>query len=373
VPALHLLQVQKNWIPCYITIRKARGDLNKTTGVAMNNSKGNQNQPRPRVSDLSSPPVRSRTTAPSTDRDKSQDRPVPAESRVDMPANSSTVPAPKLKTTGSPPPANGLPTHRASRVQNQRNLSDLLYQSPGTWSNREAIQDVIGKRVLNASKSMETRNFQRVGKLDLEHMAEAYDAMFLDGLCLPLARSYGLTFRLSSRMTRAGGKTTRTIYRGPSSKAGRTHYEIALSTSLLFQSFRKPGDSIRVCGYDCQDRLTAMQRIVEHEMIHLCEMLAWIHSDCSAGRFQSIARNMFGHTEHRHELITQQERAAKEFNVRAGAHVAFLHEGKTLHGIVNRITRRATILVEDPTGERYSNGRHYLKYYVPIQQLRPIT
>jgi hypothetical protein len=260
-----------------------------------------------------------------------------------------------------------------SRLDYQRGLAELLSRTSAAWANREAIQQHIGNKILSVSKSMENRNFQRVAKQDLERMAEAYDELFLGGLCLPLARSYGLSFRLSSRMTRAGGKTTRTVYRPTRTQPGKTHYEIALSTSLLFQSFRKPNDMIRVCGYDCQDRLTAMQRIVEHELIHLCEMLAWIQSDCSANRFQSIARNLFGHTEHRHELITQQERAAKEFNIRAGAHVVFRFEGKTLHGIVNRITRRATILVEDARGERYSNGKRYLKYYVPIQQLRPLA
>lgn len=220
---------------------------------------------------------------------------------------------------------------------------------------------------------MDSRNFQKVSRQDLERMAEAYDEMFFAGLCLPLARSYGLSFRLSSRMTRAGGKTTRTIYRATRSTPSTTHYDIALSTSLLFQSFRKENETIRVCGQLCSDRLTAMQRIVEHEMIHLCEMLAWIHSDCSANRFQSIARNMFGHTEHRHELITQQERAAKEFNIRSGTRVAFKVDGVVLIGIVNRITRRATVLVEAPNGERYSDGKRYLKYYVPIQQLRPIA
>jgi len=263
--------------------------------------------------------------------------------------------------------------HSTNRVDYQRSLAELLFRAPGNWSHRDRIQHQIGSKILSSSRAIESRNFQRVSKQDLENMAEAYDELFFSGLCLPLAKSYGLSFRLSSRMTRAGGKTTRTIYRGTRSKPGRTHYEIALSTSLLFQSFRKPNDSIRVCGHVCNDRLTAMQRIVEHEMIHLCEMLAWIHSDCSANRFQSIAHNMFGHTEHRHELITQQERAAKEFNIRSGAHVAFQHEGQLLHGIVNRITRRATILVEDVRGDRYSNGKRYLKYYVPIQQLRPIT
>ena len=272
-----------------------------------------------------------------------------------------------------PTPQSTVPVAAApSRQEYQRKLAELLYRPHTAWTHRDSWQKKIGKRVLESSKAMETPNFQRVAKRDLECMAEAYDQQFLSGLCLPLARSYGLSFRLSSRMTRAGGKTTRTIFRGTRTKPSSTHFEIALSTSLLFQSFRKPGDSIRVCGHECCDRLTAMQRIVEHEMIHLCEMLAWIQSDCSAGRFQSIARKLFGHTEHRHELITQQERAAKEFNIRAGARVAFPFEGTTLRGVVNRITRRATILVEDLRGVRYSNGKRYLKYYVPIHQLRPI-
>ena len=330
----------------------------------MNNSKGSPREPRKRISDLSSPVARN-VAPPKISPPKA----APGKIAPPKAAPSKSVPvqanlrAPFLRVP---------PSSSTSRVENQRNLGELLYQSPGAWANRRSIQQSIGKQILN-SKSMEARNFARVSKQDLENMAEAYDALFFKGLCLPLARSYGLTFRLSSRMTRAGGKTTRTINRGTRSRPGKTHYEIALSTSLLFQSFRQPGDTIRVCGDDCPDRLTAMQRIVEHELVHLSEMLAWIHSDCSANRFQSIARNMFGHTEHRHELITQQERAAKEFNIKAGTHVAFQYEGKLLHGIVNRITRRATILVEDPRVTRYSNGQRYLKYYVPIQQLRPIS
>jgi hypothetical protein len=343
---------------------KTRISLIKETEVTVSDSQGNENLNRRRVSDLAPsyaavPQKGQKGQAPTGSFALNKARIEPSASA----ASKQNVPQPHLLVLPS----------ATSRAVLQRSLAELLFRTPGTWADRENIQQRIGTSVLRVSKSMETRNFHRVGKQDLESMAEAYDELFFQGLCLPLARSYGLSFRLSARMTRAGGKTTRTIYRGTRSKPSRTHYEIAISTSLLFQSFRKPNDSIRVCGHDCIDRLTAMQRIVEHEMIHLCEMLAWIQSDCSASRFQSIARNMFGHTEHKHELITQQERAAKEFNIRAGANVAFPFEGRLLHGVVNRITRRATILVEDPRGERYSNGKRYLKYYVPIQQLRPIT
>jgi len=38
-------------------------------------------------------------------------------------------------------------------------------------------------------------------------------------------------------------------------------------------------------------------------------------------------------------------------------------------GTVNRITKRATVLVEDPEGEPYSDGKRYRKYLVPLQLL----
>ncbi len=362
-----LLQVRSFGNPCYIgsaehEIQDFRGFQNG--GNPVTQQRGNPKTNRKRVSDLAAPPaprspqqnVRSQTGIPTS-----------GQIRTDR-AASGAIPSPHLLLPKSTVP----PASTPSRLDYQRSLAELLTRPKAEWQNRDSCQEAIGKSILFASKAMESRNFQRIAKQDLERMAEAYDSQFFKGLCLPLARSYGMSFRLSSRMTRAGGKTTRTVFRGTRSKPSRTQYEIALSTSLLFQSFRKPGDSIRVCGHKCNDRLTAMQRIVEHEMIHLSEMLAWIQSDCSASRFQSIACNMFGHTEHRHELITQQERAAKEFNIRAGARVAFPYEGTILQGVVNRITRRATILVEDLRGVRYSNGKRYLKYYVPIHQLRPI-
>lgn len=296
---------------------------------------------------------------------------VPPESVPPSPRPGNVANAEGKKSTTWDPKVVGATV--ASRVERQKRLGELLYSSPHVWADKQRKQQIIADRVLSRSKAMKGRNFQSVARHDLELMAYLYDEQFLEGIALPLAESYGLSFRLSSRMTRAGGKTTRTVYPSTAGRPSRTHYEIALSTSLLFQSFRGTDDNIRVCGYDCRDRLTAMQRIVEHELIHLCEMLVWIQSDCSAGRFQSIAHGMFGHTEHRHELITQQQRAAKDYNIRAGNRVAFRFEGKTIVGVVNRITRRATILVEDSRGERFSDGKRYLKYYVPINQLRPIA
>jgi hypothetical protein len=41
-----------------------------------------------------------------------------------------------------------------------------------------------------------------------------------------------------------------------------------------------------------------------------------------------------------------------------------------MSGRVNRITRRATVLVPAPTGELFSDGKRYLRFYVPLEQLK---
>jgi hypothetical protein len=51
--------------------------------------------------------------------------------------------------------------------------------------------------------------------------------------------------------------------------------------------------------------------------------------------------------------------------------VTFLFEGRPLTGRVNRLTKRATVLVEDPEGESFSDGLRYRRYYVPIVHLQP--
>jgi hypothetical protein len=239
--------------------------------------------------------------------------------------------------------------------------------APEVYSARSRL---IQTTVLQHSRAMADENFSATSVADLRLMSELYDSIYFDSSCIALAKHYGMAFRWSSRMTRAGGKTTRTVRRATIRRAAEIHYEITLSSSLLFQTFQEDSRPIKVCGRPCHHRLEAMQRIVEHEAIHLAEMLVWIDSDCAAGRFQAIANRLFGHTEHRHELVTQRERAAKLFDIRVGSRVYFMHEGHPVQGIVNRITRRATVLVESPQGEMYTNHKRYLKYYIPITALK---
>lgn len=228
----------------------------------------------------------------------------------------------------------------------------------------------IHREVLCASRFITDRNFTRIGTEDLERLFDLYDAHFFDGRLRGLVdqQAHGaLSFRLSNRMTRVGGTTTR--YNRPRCPhcgcADAVSYEIAISSALLFQTFRGESRPIVINGIQCTDRLGALQRVFEHELIHLVEMLVWGESSCSAPRFQDLARRTFGHTGVTHSLVTSTETTMTRFGIRPGDRVAFEFEGTRWRGVVNRVHKRATVLVECERGTPYSDGRRYRKFYVP--------
>jgi hypothetical protein len=257
-----------------------------------------------------------------------------------------------------------------AKRMHQQCLKSIVSRDVLTESERRSMVYEIGQRVLARSRAMKNPNFTLTTGSDLTYMAELYDHFFYGGHCLALARHCGMKFRWSKRMTSTGGKTVRI---STTNHLGEEclRYEIVLSATLLFQTFADLRRPIRVTGLLCTNRLQAMQRILEHELIHLVEMLVWDESCCAAPRFQAIAGRLFGHTEHKHDLITQQERAASKFNVRIGSRVRFVVDGRLREGVVNRITRRATVLVKDDQGQLYDDGCRYAKFYVPISHLHP--
>jgi hypothetical protein len=74
-----------------------------------------------------------------------------------------------------------------------------------------------------------------------------------------------------------------------------------------------------------------------------------------------------------HDLVTPREAAGQAFGICVGDLVSFELDGVRHVGRVNRITRRATILVEDPRGVLYSDGKRYRTFYVPLPLLRKLT
>jgi hypothetical protein len=104
-------------------------------------------------------------------------------------------------------------------------------------------------------------------------------------------------------MTRTGGATTQ--YQAPN---GEVSYKPAIAISMLPDGFGETDRRVTVCGLECKDRLEALQRIFEHEMVRLAEQLCWGSSHCAAARFQDIAERSFLHRAYAHDLITRRER-----------------------------------------------------------------
>jgi hypothetical protein len=248
-----------------------------------------------------------------------------------------------------------------------RAFLELRYDADEIARRQRTIHDALRAD----SARIHTANFERLTTAELQMLFELYDRHFFEQRMQRFLQTTQtpLRFELSSRLTRSAGLTKR-FGRRPTGAAER--YEIVISTPLLFQTFQDVQRTVRVNGLVCADRLEALQRILEHELLHLAEMVAWGRSSCAAERFRSLAWNVFGHLETKHDLVTQHEVASEKFEVRVGDRVEFVFEGVRHRGILNRITRRATVLVENANGQLYGDGKRYAKYYVPLAQLKKV-
>lgn len=228
----------------------------------------------------------------------------------------------------------------------------------------------IEQRLLKSSANITSPMFRTLDAEDLQRLFEAYDELYFGGQLNRTLATTPLTFRVSPQMTKAGGKTSswRRNRRLPIERL-----EIAVSSTLLMQTFAdaQVDRTIYVTGLECHHRLDALMRVMEHELIHLAELLGWDTSSCTQDRFQTFAWQIFGHTDHRHALITPREQAAAA-GVVLGTRVRFEQDGRWLEGIVNRVTRRATVLVPSPDGELFSDGRTYDRFYVAVNMLEPV-
>ncbi len=272
------------------------------------------------------------------------------------------------------------PPHTPIASTARENLSRLLDALPYADDDRHPTR-VVRAACLRRAKFLTDPFFETLFVPDLELLFDLYDEHAFRGLlsrALPAGSPGRPNLRVSSRMTRTAGKTLhRHVRISPFSDRCASSLEIAISAPLLAAEIDTENGT-RVVGVLCHDRLAVLQRVFEHELIHA--LLFCLDSDvrCSRESFRSIAFGLFGHLESTHTLQLappawkRPEARAAAPNVRPGDRVRFDFRGTVREGLVNRITRRATVLVEDPAGRRYSDGVRYLKYYIPLGMLTVI-
>jgi hypothetical protein len=255
--------------------------------------------------------------------------------------------------------------------ERQAKLAALLFSAAEVARRSRRIYETM----LDQSPQIRVANFTVIGTDDLERLFGLYDREFFRGLLGEMLledRAHPMSFRLSRRLTRAAGQTMRQVRRVPvaGTMTERVDYEISVSTTLLFSTFQNVEREVIVGGLVCRSRLESLQRIFEHELLHLAEFLGWGRSNCRADNYHALSRRIFAHEGAFHDLVTPREQAIVAFGIRVGDRVSFEIDGAHHVGRVNRITRRATVLVEDPRGQVYSDGKRYLTFYVPLPLLR---
>lgn len=254
----------------------------------------------------------------------------------------------------------------------KQRLHDIVVNRKLTLPELDKRRTAVEELLLQSSKHVFARNFQSISSEDLGTLFQAIDELYFDGCITAVNERYAdrpLQFRLSTRMTSTGGTTTMRLRRGPRTNR---HFEIAVATTPLFETFRVE-ESTHVGGLLCHNRLEALQRIMEHEVVHLVELLLWEQSNCSAFRYKEMVGRLFGHSESNHRMLTPRDVARKRIGLKIGDRVIFEIDGHRLRGTINRISKRATVLVPSSAAGsiRFNDGNFYLKYYVPLHRLRP--
>ena len=137
---------------------------------------------------------------------------------------------------------------------------------------------------------------------------------------------------------------------------------------MTFEDIQRP---VVVCGLECRDRLHALQRIMEHEIVHLTELLVWGQIELCGTTIQGAVQNIFGHPSTKN---TTWSRRVNERQCSTASRWAIPWNSSLrqcgMSGAINRIHHRATVLVEASDGLPYSDGKRYKKFYVPLPMLK---
>ena len=184
--------------------------------------------------------------------------------------------------------------------------------------------------------------------------------------------AHPLTFRLSRRLVSPAGQTIRWVRRpsGQKRPAVKVEYEITISVTLLFNTFQEVDRPVTVGGLVCRDRVEALQRIFEHELLHLAEFLAWGRSNCRADNFHRLSRRIFAHEGAFHDLITPRSRRGQPTTSGSATACFSRSTAPSTQAASTASPAAPPSWSKIRAGSLFDDGKHYLTFYVPLPLLR---
>ena len=190
-------------------------------------------------------------------------------------------------------------------------------------------------------------------KRDLAFIFNLYDKHFFSEL---LSETVSVSFDLSTKYTKTPGMVKY------SAKANEA--KITVSIPLVFDAFIENHNGYHVNGIYCQCPIEAILRVLEHEIVHICEYIMYKTTDCSGSRFSKMAFELFAHTENPEKLGVDAPDVILSRSFKKGDLVTFIEHDRKHTGEIINITNKATVLV----GDNYISK----KYSVPLDMLRKV-
>jgi hypothetical protein len=226
----------------------------------------------------------------------------------------------------------------------------------------------VRQQVFIQSKQIKIDNFQVASNDDIKLVFNLYDTYFFDNYFKENKVTEKMAFDFSKKMTSAGGKLM--YYKVTNQNP--IQFRMRISAYLIFNSFKNnEAKPVNLAGFETKNRLEALLHIIEHEIIHLIEFLAFNDSSCKKDNFKNLANQIFGHTAFTHQLLTGKMEAFQEYNLKIGDWVDFSFDGKNYKGFIQKITKRATVMALDEKGIYKDNkGNRFTKYYILLKYLK---
>jgi hypothetical protein len=226
---------------------------------------------------------------------------------------------------------------------NPADLCTILMGIKYTDDQRIKLQSVIHSEMVHRLGI----NFTTIKDSDIDYLFRRIDHLFCGGSLQklnppPVAQLMEPGYRSKSPMT-LGDYITRTN-------------TIRINTPLWLSS-----RSEEVCnGVVCKSRISVLQSVVEHEMVHMI-----VNNSCweklSHGKnFVIIAKKIFGHTHYRHALGRDVSvidgRAAVKTDFRVGEEIHFQSKTGIVYGTISKLNRVNAVVLSGT-----------IKYNVPFQ------
>lgn len=239
-------------------------------------------------------------------------------------------------------------------------MLNLNYDAVTIAHKREQIKI----KLFEQSTNIKTDDFTKISDSDLYILYNLYDDIFLSSWFKCNLKGK-IKFKLSKQLTRAAGNTT-TRKNIAVIEPENVEFVVKISSNHLINFDKAERDKF-VGGIKVNSRLDCLMLVFEHEICHVIEFLICKKSSCSKGNFKNLIHDLFGHTESTHKLVSNNEANYHQYGMLVGERVTFEHDGKRLHGFINRINKRATVMSPSKFGKYVDKtGQRYTKYYVPL-------